>query len=340
MESLRYPSSPSLDLGSSTSTSTSSSSSAAGGHRRLARRITVNISTAGSTKVTSASTPASANGHVPLWQKMAVGGTAGVIGTVSVFPIDTVKTRLQLATCTATGSTHGATGITAVVADVWSRSGIRGLYRGLPATALGTMPEKAIKLGVNDFLRDVLCGYDRSKETLENQMAAGALTAGVQVVATNPLEIVKLRLQSANGALTPTQAIRELGPRGLYKGGTVTLIRDVPYNIIFFLSYIKIKEFLTNSETGHVSRQGILASGVSAGMLAAFAGTPCDVVKSRIQARNSTYTNGALDCAKRLYREGGVGAFFRGALPRMAVQGPLYGIALLSFEIQTQYLSR
>ena len=75
-------------------------------------------------------------------------------------------------------------------------------------------------------------------------------------------------------------------------------------------------------------------------MLAAFAGTPCDVVKSRIQARDSIYTNGAIDCANKLYREGGLAVFFRGAVPRMAVQGPLYGIALLSFELQTQYLSR
>ena len=156
----------------------------------------------------------------------------------------------------------------------------------------------------------------------------------------NPLEIVKLRLQSADSPLTPLQAIQELGPRGLYKGSSVTLIRDVPYNIIFFLSYIKIKNALTDEETGHCSRQRIFGSGVSAGMLAAFAGTPCDVVKSRIQARDSIYRNGAIDCAKRLYREGGLGVFFRGAVPRMAVQGPLYGIALLSFELQTQYLSR
>ena len=156
----------------------------------------------------------------------------------------------------------------------------------------------------------------------------------------NPLEIVKLRLQSADTPLTPIQAIRELGPRGLYKGSSVTLIRDVPYNVIFFLSYIKIKNALTDEETGHCSRQRILGAGVSAGMLAAFAGTPCDVVKSRIQARDSIYTNGAIDCAKRLYGEGGLGVFFRGAVPRMAVQGPLYGIALLSFELQTQYLSR
>ena len=115
-------------------------------------------------------------------------------------------------------------------------------------------------------------------------------------------------------------------------------MRDVPYNVIFFLSYIEMKRALTSPD-GEVSRSRILGSGIAAGMIAALAGTPMDVVKSRIQMRNSPYTSGAIDCAKRLYGEGGYGIFFRGALPRMAVQGPLYGIALLFFELQSQYLS-
>jgi hypothetical protein len=117
------------------------------------------------------------------------------------------------------------------------------------------------------------------------------------------------------------------------------LARDVPYNVLFFLSYIYLKRSLTDQE-GNVSRERILSSGVAAGMMAACACTPFDVLKSRIQARGSIYTNGAVDCAKKLYAEGGSSIFFRGAMPRMAVQGPLYGIALLSFELQTQYLSQ
>jgi len=112
---------------------------------------------------------------------MAVGGAAGVVGTVSVFPIDLVKTRLQLAPSAAAGTSVGVAG---VVMDVCSRYGLGGLYRGMPATALATLPEKAIKLGVNDYLRDVFCGHDRSRETTGQQMAAGACTAVVQVLVT------------------------------------------------------------------------------------------------------------------------------------------------------------
>ena len=142
----------------------------------IRRRRTVAISTP-----TAAAPMRAATVHIPLWQKMAVGGVAGVVGTVSVFPIDLIKTRLQLAPSTAAGTSAG---ITTVVMDVCSRHGLGGLYRGMPATALATLPEKAIKLGVNDYLRDVFCGNDRSKETTKHQMAAGACTAFVQVLAT------------------------------------------------------------------------------------------------------------------------------------------------------------
>lgn len=270
--------------------------------------------------------------RVPLYQKMLVGGISGVIGLSTVFPIDLIKTRLQIS------SINANEGIGSICREVYSKHGTRGFYRGLGTTAVMVFPEKSIKLGVNDYLRDVFCNYDRNKETVSQQVLAGALTGVVQVAVTNPMEIMKIRLQTSESGLSAIQAVRELGLKGLYTGSGVTLLRDVPYNVIFFLSYIEIKRALTSPD-GDVSRARILASGVAAGMLAAFAGTPMDVVKSRIQMRNSPYTNGAVDCARQLYGEGGYGIFFRGALPRMAVQGPLYGIALLFFELQSQYLS-
>ena len=290
--------------------------------------------------------------RVPLHQKMVVGALSGVIGMSAVFPVDLVKTRLQVlskaaaaaAAAAAAGAGSGgkgaaSAGISYVCRDVYARQGIAGFYRGLGATAVMVAPEKAIKLGVNDYLRDVFCDYDRTGETMVQQVAAGAITGLVQVVATNPMEVLKIRLQtSETGASSPLAVVRELGARGLYNGSAVTLMRDVPYNVIFFTTYIQLKRALTLPD-GHVAQERIFGSGVAAGMVAALVGTPMDVVKSRIQMRDSPYTRGALDCARRLYGEGGCSIFFRGAIPRMAVQGPLYGISLLFFELQNQYLS-
>ena len=135
--------------------------------------------------------------RIPLWQKMAVGGLSGVLGTCVVFPVDFVKTNVQL---------QSASGATArsVIRDTLRGQGVRGLYAGIAPTLVGVMPEKALKLGVNDYLRDLFCGYDRSQETLLNQVVAGALTGIVQVMATNPMEIVKLRMQSAEPVSTTT----------------------------------------------------------------------------------------------------------------------------------------
>ncbi len=286
--------------------------------------------------------------RVPLHQKMVVGALSGVIGMSAVFPVDLVKTRLQVLSKAAAAAAAGAgsggkgaasAGISYVCRDVYARQGIAGFYRGLGATAVMVAPEKAIKLGVNDYLRDVFCDYDRTRETMVQQVAAGAITGLVQVVATNPMEVLKIRLQtSETGASSPLAVVRELGARGLYNGSAVTLMRDVPYNVIFFTTYIQLKRALTSPD-GHVAQERIFGSGVAAGMVAAWVGTPMDVVKSRIQMRDSPYTRGALDCARRLYGEGGCSIFFRGAIPRMAVQGPLYGISLLFFELQNQYLS-
>lgn len=109
-----------------------------------------------------------------------------------------------------------------------------GLYRGLSVNLIGIIPEKAIKLAVNDYCRERFAGND-SPDTLAPHlgMIAGfvftnnSATAGFcQVVATNPMEIVKIRMQLGNNL---TQILSDLGFRGLYKGTAATLCRDVPF---------------------------------------------------------------------------------------------------------------
>lgn len=59
---------------------------------------------------------------------------------------------------------------------------------------MGVAPEKAIKLTVNDFVRDKFSG-SKDGIPLWGEVAAGACAGASQVVFTNPLEIVKIRLQ-------------------------------------------------------------------------------------------------------------------------------------------------
>ena len=76
-----------------------------------------------------------------------------------------------------------------------------------------------------------------------------------QVVATNPMEVMKIRLQMQ--ALKPAaerqsmqQLLAHLGIRGLYTGTPATLMRDVPFSMILFPTYANVRLFLSD-ENGH-----------------------------------------------------------------------------------------
>lgn len=84
--------------------------------------------------------------------------------------------------------------------------GFFGLYRGLTPQLVGVAPEKAIKLTVNDFMKDMLCNEDASIK-LWAEILSGGCAGASQVMFTNPLEIVKIRLQVA-GEITVGSAKR------------------------------------------------------------------------------------------------------------------------------------
>lgn len=65
--------------------------------------------------------------------------------------------------------------------------------------------EKAIKLTMNDFVRDKLSTDGRI--SLTSEIIAGGCAGGSQVVFTNPLEIVKIRLQVAGEIRTAQVSI-------------------------------------------------------------------------------------------------------------------------------------
>jgi len=101
-----------------------------------------------------------------------------------------------------------------------------GLYRGLGSNLVGIVPEKAIKLAVNDYAREWLGNGDGEGLGSGLGMVAGATAGFCQVVATNPMEIVKIRMQLGGSLST---IFKDLGLRGMYKGTAATLCRDVPF---------------------------------------------------------------------------------------------------------------
>ncbi|EAL68968.1 hypothetical protein DDB_G0276933 [Dictyostelium discoideum AX4] len=278
----------------------------------------------------------------PLYSNLIAGAIAGVIGSSVVFPLDFVKTRLQQQRVSIDGSKQYNGIIDCFKKVIKNEGGVRGLYRGLSSNLIGIIPEKALKLAMNDYFRTRFQG-DRSYIKLWEEVASGGLAGMCQVVATNPMELVKIRMQVSGLSgkkASLKEVVSELGIKGLYKGTASTLLRDVPFSMIYFSIYGRMKHNLTDQETGEIGLPKILLCGITAGSIAASVSTPFDVIKTRIQVKpgpNDPHYKGIADCFRKTIQSEGPKALFKGVLPRVCIISPLFGITLVVYEIQKSF---
>ncbi|XP_068125770.1 mitochondrial glutamate carrier 1-like isoform X2 [Hyperolius riggenbachi] len=125
------------------------------------------------------------------------------------------------------------------------------------------------------------------------------------------------------------QLLHTEGVKGLYKGLGATLLRDVPFSIVYFPLFSNLNT-LGMSSDGKVPFLHSFFAGCIAGSTAAVAVNPCDVIKTRLQslhkgANEETYT-GIIDCARKIWVKEGPSAFLKGSLCRAFVIAPLFGI--------------
>ncbi|MCL4123586.1 UNVERIFIED_CONTAM: hypothetical protein GTU68_003129 [Idotea baltica] len=271
--------------------------------------------------------------------RFALGSIAGAVGATAVYPIDLVKTRLQNQRA---GSYIGELmyrNSFDCFKKVIRHEGLTGLYRGLVPQLIGVAPEKAIKLTMNDFMRDKLTDK-KGKIPIWAEVIAGGCAGGSQVVFTNPLEIVKIRLQVAGEIATAKKisavnVIKDLGFMGLYKGARACFLRDIPFSMIYFPVYAHSKTLLAD-ENGYNSPLTLLVAGAIGGVPAASLTTPADVIKTRLQvaarAGQTTYS-GVFDAAVKIWKEEGGKAFWKGAPARVFRSSPQFGVTLVTYEV-------
>uniref|UniRef100_A0A7N8Y6Y3 Mitochondrial glutamate carrier 1 n=1 Tax=Mastacembelus armatus TaxID=205130 RepID=A0A7N8Y6Y3_9TELE len=295
--------------------------------------------------------------QISLPAKLINGGIAGIVGVTCVFPIDLAKTRLQNQ---RQGQQIYKSMMDCLVKTVRSE-GYFGMYRGAAVNLTLVTPEKAIKLAANDFFRHHLA-KDGKRLTVFKEMLAGCGAGTCQVVITTPMEMLKIQLQDAgrlsaqqqkpvmmsptklvatNTVLSPTQIAKELlrtqGVQGLYKGLGATLMRDVPFSVVYFPLFANLNRLGKPCPGESSPFYWAFLSGCVAGSTAAVAVNPCDVVKTRLQSLNKgsneeTY-NGVVDCVSKIMRKEGPSAFLKGAGCRALVIAPLFGIAQVMYFV-------
>uniref|UniRef100_A0A8C3FGM7 Solute carrier family 25 member 12 n=1 Tax=Chrysemys picta bellii TaxID=8478 RepID=A0A8C3FGM7_CHRPI len=273
----------------------------------------------------------------PIWLQVAesayrftLGSVAGAVGATAVYPIDLVKTRMQ--NQRSSGSVVGELmykNSYDCFKKVLRYEGFFGLYRGLLPQLIGVAPEKAIKLTVNDFVRDKFTQRDGSIPVFA-EILAGSCVSISPVYTTRlnwrvEIDLSGIDLSTINpriGALTPP-------------GAKACFLRDIPFSAIYFPVYAHSKLMLAD-ENGHVRGLNLLTAGAIAGVPAASLVTPADVIKTRLQvaarAGQTTYS-GVIDCFRKILREEGPSAFWKGAIARVFRSSPQFGVTLVTYEL-------
>ena len=196
-----------------------------------------------------------------------------------------------------------------------TRSILRGAGRGGSSTVVGVATNPMTMTASKMKLLNLLSGG-----------AAGTIASCI----TNPLEVIKIQLQSSSaavgelaiaGATNPISIARTIfakdGVLGFWKGMKPTLIGIIPGRSVYFFSYEQTKRYLPKFGMIEGGISNSLLSGLAAGISAQTLTNPIWMVKSRLQlladntAGQRSYT-GYPDAIKSIYREEGLGGFYKG----------------------------
>ncbi|KAL7683025.1 putative mitochondrial carrier domain protein [Plasmopara halstedii] len=233
------------------------------------------------------------------------GAVAGTSVDIALFPLDTIKTRLQ--------SAHG----------FLKAGGFRGIYSGLSAAAAGSAPGGALFFSTYETSKSLFSVItpDQKNSPLVHMVAA-ALGEMAACLVRTPTEVVKQKMQTGIYGSLP-RALNVIcaadGVAGFYRGYWSMIAREIPFSFIQFPLWEGLKyQWSKRQNTTVSSLQGAVCGSIAGGM-AAFITTPLDVVKTRLMlgkdAKGVPY-NGMLNTLSRVHTDEGLKRLFSGVGPR------------------------
>lgn len=215
---------------------------------------------------------------------LVAGSVAGTAVDVVLFPLDTVKTRLQ--------SREG----------FWKAGGFRGIYKGLTAAAIGSAPGAALFFGTYTLTNaEIKLHVPAAPDPLVHMVAASCGEVAACIVRV-PTEIVKQRTQAGRYSHASV-AIRDIlstcGVPGLFRGFTSTLVREIPFALVQFPLYEQFKLQLARTLERKPQPWESALAGSAAGAIAAAVTTPLDVAKTRIMLGSDQEVRARRACPPR-----------------------------------------
>lgn len=132
------------------------------------------------------------------------------------------------------------------------------------------------------------------------------------------------------------------GLSGLYKGLTTTILKQSSNQAVRLSVIEACKEFYTNHpSTGEKTPTLVVGVfGVFAGIISAYANSPVDVVKTRMQSLDSHRYSSSWDCARQMWHNEGFRAFYKGSVARLARVTTESAFTFMAYDAIVQLLTK
>ncbi|KAF9202564.1 hypothetical protein BGZ49_007276 [Haplosporangium sp. Z 27] len=269
---------------------------------------------------------------LPFTFQLLAGAVAGVAEVSCMYPLDLVKTRLQLQVTTnrsilansaLANSAKPAidqapyTSILDCLRKVLQQGGFFNLYRGSLPPILAEAPRRAVKFGANEQWGFVLKKFlSVDQFTVMQAGVVGSMAGVTEAFLVTPFDLVKVRLQDRNslGVYRGTfDCIRKIlaqeGVLTFYHGIDSTAWKHATWSGAYFMT-IQIFRIAFPQRSSTSKKESMLrnfVAGTIGGIFGTLISNPFDVIKSRIQNQKggAVKYGFALPSIARIYREEG-----------------------------------
>lgn len=284
------------------------------------------------------------------------GALAGAACVAVGHPFDTVKTFQQ--------RHRERVSVARAASVIRARHGFGGFYAGVGAPLVGASAETGMNYALFHATRErtLAAGGRGTGERLRASAFAGGFAGAVLCGFITPFELVKCRAQVGWGDGRAWRAARECfaegGARGMFRGFSHTLAREIPSGVIYFSAYEVFQTMVPRPELSAsidvtkaaferadargLAREAVaaVACGGGAGVVTWLAILPLDNVKTIYQCERP---GGPMDLPplallRRLVAERGVSSLWRGATPIVARAFPANAAQWLAFEFVSRRL--
>lgn len=286
-----------------------------------------------------------------MFQKYSLSVLAAFLAEFVTYPLDLVKTRLQIQG-EGVRKVVAYRGTVQTLVGVAREEGVLLLWQGCTPGMARHVIYSGVRMNLYDIMRTEYKSTVNRDLGLLDRVVLGMVAGGLGQWVASPADLIKVRMQmegrrrlqglpvrvgSIREALAT--AIKEGGVKSLWKGAVPNVQRAALVNIGDLTTYDQTKSMLVAGRGW--SRDSMLTHGMSsvcAGLAAATLGTPADVIKARVMNQpvdelgRGKYYSGILDCLMKSIRTEGLMSLYKGFIPCWLRMAPWSMTFWLSFE--------